>query len=140
MTPTQKEKYKDPVNDIFQNTVEQSRETVEKQKLNLEAKKVELETLEIEKKIEREKRKIILEKYQDYIFFVTRNFAGLGALIIGLIKMFFPEAIPMSFDVMEVLAFGVALLGGPSVINLIDKIWMNKGLNSKSNTEHNNSK
>lgn len=70
-----------------------------------------------------ERRKANLAAINDYIGFTVTKLTGFAALITGAVEMFNPNFHPISSLPPEsVVAFGLALLTGPKVINILAKI------------------
>lgn len=69
------------------------------------------------------KRKENLAAVSDYIGFCVTKLTGFAALIIGAIEIVNPSFHPItSLPPESVLAFGLALLTGPKIINILAKI------------------
>jgi hypothetical protein len=86
-------------------------------------KKEELIIVKNEALISSIKRKEKLAALNDYIGFAVTKFSGFVALIVGALEIVNPNFHPITLIPPEsVIAFGLALLTGPKVINLLSKV------------------
>jgi hypothetical protein len=70
----------------------------------------------------RKKRQERLDAWNDYISFGVNKVAGLGGIVGGAADLMDPTLIPQLHHPQYVLGAGLALLGGKSVIKLVDAV------------------